>query len=61
MSTDNLTAAQIAEHLGEPLYTIRKWARTRLIPSIRLGHRTRRYDLEAVKAALVKRTVKAIG
>jgi hypothetical protein len=36
-------------------------ARMRIIPSVRLGWRTRLYDLARVKAALLKLEVPAVG
>jgi DNA-binding transcriptional MerR regulator len=47
----------IAAELSKSVPTIQRWARMRVIPSIRVGWRTRLYDLEAVRRALLKRTV----
>jgi excisionase family DNA binding protein len=47
-----LTAAELAERLRVKPGTVREWARRGLIPSVRLGHKTIRYRLAAVVAAL---------
>jgi len=45
---------ELAEQMGKPISTIRRWARMRVIPQIRAGWRTRLYDPEAVRRALQK-------
>jgi excisionase family DNA binding protein len=40
--------------------TIELWIQQRRIPCIRLGHRLLRFDLDAVKAALVRWSTKEI-
>lgn len=61
MSSKPLTKAQLAAELGFPdPETVVRLARRRVIPQIRLGYRTRLYDLEACRAALAKRTIKAL-
>jgi excisionase family DNA binding protein len=52
------TTKELAADLNKPESTILRWARMRVIPSIQLGWRTRLYDPEAVRAALLKRTVR---
>jgi hypothetical protein len=61
MSDRPLTGEELASALNERLYTINKWRRKGIIPAIDLGHRTKRYDFESVKAALLKRQLKARG
>lgn len=55
-----LTTQELATHLRKPASTVRRLARTRMIPSIRLGWRTRLYDAEAVGRALEKLTVREL-
>jgi len=52
-----LNEAEIAQKLGESRKTVRRWRRLGLIPSIHLGFRTVRYDLDRVREALGKREV----
>jgi len=52
------TEGEIARALGEEDRTIANWRYKGLIPYITLGHRTIRYRLDAVLAALDKKTVK---
>lgn len=54
-----LNTKELAADLNKPISTVQRWARMRLIPCIRLGHRTRLYDPERVRAALQKLEVKA--
>jgi hypothetical protein len=54
-----LTDEELATALGEKVYTINTWRRRGLIPHLDLGYRTKRYDLESVKAALLKRQLRA--
>jgi len=54
-----LSAKELAAEYNKPVSTIQRWSRQRLIPSIQLGHRTQLFDREAVRRALLKRTVKA--
>ncbi len=56
-----LTKKELAAELRTPLTGVQALTRERKIPCIRLGHRTVRYDLEAVLAALKKYEVKADG
>ncbi|HEY2711078.1 MAG TPA: helix-turn-helix domain-containing protein [Chthoniobacterales bacterium] len=53
-----VTTKELAEEYRQPVSTIQRWARSRLIPSIRLGHRKQLFDPEAVRRALLKRTIK---
>jgi hypothetical protein len=55
-----LTETQIARKLGPGFSknSIRRMRRERLIPVIRLGYRTLRFDLDAVVAALHRRTIR---
>jgi hypothetical protein len=55
-----LTAVELARQWDKPVSTIRRWTRLRIIPVIDAGFRTKYYDPEAVKRALLKRTVKEL-
>jgi hypothetical protein len=50
----------IAAEYGRTQKVIMRWARERIIPSIRLGWRTRLYDPAAVRKALLRRETKEI-
>jgi hypothetical protein len=52
------TEAELARKLGEEERTVRNWRYRGLIPYLSLGHRSIRYRLDAVLAALEKRSVK---
>lgn len=54
-----LTTKEMAADLNKPTSTIQRWARTRLIPSMRVGWRTRLFDPDRVRAALQKLEVQA--
>ena len=56
-----LTFDQLAEELGVPAETLRTWARAKKIPVIRMGWRSCFLDPDAVRKALEKFTVHAIG
>jgi DNA-binding transcriptional MerR regulator len=56
-----LSTKEMAAEFQKPVSTIQRWARMRLIPSISLGHRTRLFDPEAVRRALLKKTVKELN
>ena len=56
-----LTITQLAEELGMGVETIRTLSRAKKIPSIRPGYRTVFYDADAVRRALERFTVQAIG
>lgn len=47
-----LTAAELAAHLSVPVGYVYRLTSERRIPVVKLGHRTVRYDLEQVIAAL---------
>lgn len=47
-----LTATEVADKLRVKTRTVREWTRRRAIPAIRVSHKTVRYDLEEVLAAL---------
>ena len=55
MSDRPLTAVELASELHEPVFTIKRWSRQGIIPTIDLGWRTKRFDLASVRAALLKR------
>jgi len=50
----------MAEQLGRPVSAVQRWARMRIIPSIQVGWRTRLFDPEAVRRALLKKTVREL-
>jgi ribosome-binding protein aMBF1 (putative translation factor) len=54
-----LTTDELAAELNEKPFTIKRWRRKGIIPAIELGEHTFRFDLASVKAALLKRQVKA--
>jgi hypothetical protein len=57
-----LTKEQIREHLNLPsTRMVDELVRKRKIPVIRLGHRTVRFDLAKVVAALERLELKALG
>ena len=56
MSDKLLTTEQLAESLGLPVRTVSDLARRKKIPSVRLGYRTRRFQLPRVLKALRKWT-----
>jgi hypothetical protein len=56
-----VTDEELAAHLHEGIETIHTWRRAEIIPVIKLGYRTLRYNIEAVEAALLRREVKAKG
>lgn len=53
-TTEYLTTDELAAHLRVHPETVRRWARAGRIPSLKAGEKSgdRRYDLDAVKAAL---------
>jgi len=53
-----LTEVELAGALGEEVRTVRYWRYKGLIPYLSLGHRSIRFRLDAVLAALDKRQVK---
>ena len=53
-SSTLLTAAELAEALKVGRRTVGAWTASRKIPAFRLGRRCVRYDLERVRAALLK-------
>lgn len=58
----NLTDSKgVAAALRKPVSAIQRWSRMRVIPHISVGHRSKLYDLEAVKRALAKRTIHEVN
>jgi excisionase family DNA binding protein len=53
-----LTREELARALGETPRTILRWRQKGLIPCLKLGHRSIRFRLDSVLAALDKRQVK---
>jgi hypothetical protein len=61
MNSTLVTAAELALELKVPSAdSVRRLARRRIIPVIKLGYRTMRFDLEKCREALARREVKAI-
>jgi len=56
-----LTTREMAAEVQKPVSTIQRWSRERLIPFINAGWRTKLYDPEAVRKALLKKTVKELN
>ena len=56
-----VTDKGLAEEIGEKVRTINSWRRDGIIPCILIGHRTIRYDVAAVIAALKRREVAEAG
>lgn len=52
--SDNLTAKEIAAHLGVHTNTVLKWGRDGLVPCDRIGHKHIRFNLAEVRAAMRK-------
>ena len=59
--TPLITIGELSKLTGLDVRTLRSLHQKRLIPHIRIGHRTRRYQLDRVLAALGRLEVKAIG
>ena len=53
-----LNIDELARALGESVRTVRNWRARGLIPVLVLGHKTLRFRLDAVLAALDKRQIK---
>jgi hypothetical protein len=53
-----LNVDELAHALGESVRTIRNWKTKGLIPVLVLGHRSIRFRLDSVLAALDKRTIR---
>ena len=53
-----LTLDELAQALGETPRTIRNWRSKGLIPVLVLGHRSLRFRLDSVLAALGRREIK---
>lgn len=57
-----LTKKELAQRLGlRSTRIIDSWIRKRMVPVMILGHRTRLFDLEKVRAALAKFEVQEVG
>jgi len=55
-----LSTRQLAAEIERPVSAVQRWARMRLIPSIRIGWRTQYFDPEAVRRALLKKTIREL-
>jgi excisionase family DNA binding protein len=55
------SAKETASAVGLHERTIKSLARRRVIPSLRIGHRTLRFEIEKVKAALARLEIKEVG
>jgi hypothetical protein len=53
-----LNATELAARLGESERTILTWRQRGVIPYVDAGYRTKRFKLDAVLAALSKRTIR---
>jgi hypothetical protein len=51
----------IAKEYDRPISAIQRLGRLKIIPVIKLGHRTHLYDPEAVRKALLKKTIKELA
>lgn len=56
-----LTAEELAERLRVRPGTVREWARRGVIPRLALSPKVIRFELDAVLAALAKRTGKGVS
>ena len=57
-----LTAEELAKALPLPsANSVNNLRRKRVLPALKLGYRTFRYDLERCRAAISKREIKAIS
>jgi hypothetical protein len=59
MKTKLVETKAIAQEYKKPISTIQRWVRLGIIPSIQIGHRTWLFDPEAVRKALLEKTVPA--
>lgn len=60
MNAAPLTAEQLAKELNLPASSVRSLARRRILPVLKIGYRTHRFDLIRCREALARREVKAI-
>jgi len=51
---------KMAKQIDKPVSAVQRMARMRIIPSIRLGWRSRLFDPEAVRCALLKKTIREL-
>ena len=56
-----LTATELASRLRVRPETVKSWARTGVIPTIRVNHKVHRFDYDAVKAALERKRSDSTG
>jgi hypothetical protein len=61
MNTKLVPTKAIAQEYEKPISTIQRWVRRGIILSIQVGHRTWLFDPEAVRKALLEKTVPATG
>jgi excisionase family DNA binding protein len=61
LMTQFVTINQLAEITGIPVRELRTLVAKRVLPCVRLGHRTLKFQPEKVKRALEKREVKEIA
>jgi hypothetical protein len=55
------TEKEICDELNVPFYMFRRLRRRRLIPFVRLGYRSYRYDIVDVRNALNRLRIKAVS
>jgi len=51
-----LTQAELAKELGVCRETVSRWTQAELIPAIRIGNKSVRYDLAEVRAHLISQS-----
>jgi len=56
-----MNTKELAQVLGLSVRGVESLRKNRRIPAIKLGHRTYRYDVEAVQRALERFTVREVG
>jgi DNA-binding transcriptional MerR regulator len=52
---DLRTTKQLAKECRKPISTIQRWTRQGIIPCVELGWRTKFYDRQAVRDALMRK------
>jgi excisionase family DNA binding protein len=57
---DLMTTREVAADIGRPVSTIQRWMRDRKIPYIDVGWRTKLFDPEEVRKALLRKTVREL-
>jgi hypothetical protein len=55
-----LDTKQMAADIEKPVAMVQRWARMRLIPVVKVGWRSQFFDPDAVRKALLKKTVREL-